>query len=128
MKIKEILKKLKNNILLSEILNDVKICVKEDLNMGNIVEVLNKKQEKYSTCPEGYPSEYYSKKNMTEEFLIKTDTEVTLLIVQKYLGINFEAPCDEELFIIYDENKEVLYDSSNKENNKRKVLEDIYKI
>lgn len=116
MKVKEILKKIRNNMMLSGIMDDVKKCVRENLNMGNIVEVLQKRKEKFYTCPAGFPHEYYSKDNMIEEFLVKTDKGVTLLIVQKFLGINFEAPCDEVLFIIYGENKEVLYDSSNKEN------------
>ncbi len=120
MKIKDILKKIKNSILLSEVWDDAKKCVIEDLNMGNVIEVLDKRQKKYFTCPEGFPSEYCSKCNIDDEFTVKTDTERTLIIIQKYLGLNFEAPCDKALFIIYDKNKELLYDSSNKAYNKRK--------
>ena len=120
MRTKGILKKFKNSIQLSEVWDDVKKCVIEDLNMGNVIEVLGKRQKKYYTCPKGLPSEYCSKCNIDDEFTVKTDTEKTLIIVQKYLGLNFEEPCDESLFIIYDENKELLYDSSNKACNKRK--------
>lgn len=80
--------------------------------MGNVIEVLGKRQKKYYTCPKGFPPEYCSKCNVDDEFTIKTDTEKTLIIVQKYLGLNFEDSCDE--------NKELLYDSSNKACNKRK--------
>ena len=127
MNIKDSLKKFKNSIMLSEIWDDAKKCVAEVLNMGNVVEVLGKSKRKYETCPENFPSEYCSNSNIDVEFAVKTDNGKSLIIVQKYLGLNFEAPCDDTLFIIYNENREVLYDSSKeKDNNKqnKKIITD----
>jgi len=120
MKVKVFLKNLKNRIRLLDIWTEVEKYVKDNLDMGNIVEVLEKEQEKYYTCPKGCPSEYCSRENITEKFVVKTDKEIKLILVQKYLGLNFEAPCDNSIFMIYDENNNLLYDSSNKENNKSK--------
>lgn len=117
MELKRLISIIYNRILLFEIWDSVKKCVKDDLNKGNIILVLNKHQKKFFTCPEKMPSEYFTEENIEQIFFVETDMGQNLKIVQKNLGIGFESECDEIIFIIFDENENVLYYSSSKENN-----------
>ena len=120
MNLKERFQNIKKKIQLSGIWDAAKRVIEEELNMGQIKDVLQKKEDKFYTCPKGFPSEYCSKGNIEETFLVETDTGAIIQIMQGYYGLNFEAPCDKSIFKILDANNKVLYESKEEDFQKKK--------
>ena len=115
MKIKVFFENIVNKIKISGIMDDAKDYIRDNLKMGSVVEVLDKSQDKFYTCPQGYPPEYCTKENIVETFIVRTITDDVLKIKQGFYGLNFEAPCDHSEFEIYNDQGELLYNSNKKE-------------
>lgn len=107
--LKQKIKNLINYIRINSIDTNRKEYILNNLNSGKIEEVLSVNRNKFYTCPKGYPSEYCTKENIEEEYIIRTTTGVIFRIVQIYKGLNFEAPCDDYEFSIFNKSNELIY-------------------
>lgn len=110
MNLKEAYEKMKVNLCIDKCIRDL---FSEHLKLGTIVRITSRKKEKYSTCSPNLPSEYYSKDNLVVEFGIENEKNEQFLIREEYIGLNFEAPCDEYFLKIYDSSKYVVADTSD---------------
>ena len=54
---------------MSEIWDDVKIYIRDELKSGEIIDILKVNKRKFYTCAPGYPAEYCSKENGLEIFI-----------------------------------------------------------
>ena len=75
MKIKVFFGNIVNKIKISGIMDEAKDYIRDNLKMGSVVEVLDKSQDKFYTCPQGYPPEYCTKENIVQTFIVKTITD-----------------------------------------------------
>ena len=130
--LKEFFHDLRQRYLISNIDDDVKKYIANELNAGVITEVLSKDMDYNYTCRSDLAivSEYASKKNVTYTYEVKTSKGEKFTIYQSYIGLNFEAPCDQYVANLYSSNNELLHmilkkreekkEKKGKENKKKK--------
>ena len=118
MKIKVFWGKLKNLWLLSGLWDEVRKYIKNDLDMGNPIEICEKYDYEYHYCPKDMPSDYYSETNYITNFVVKTDKGNILFVKQGSYGVVWDS-CKDRIFSIKNDNGEVLVKKSLYENRKK---------
>ena len=119
--LKEFFHDLRQRYLISNIDDDVKKYIANELNAGVITEVLSKDMDYNYTCRSDLAivSEYASKKNVTYTYEVITSKGEKFTIYQSYIGLNFEAPCDQYVANLYSSNNELLYKYDSKEERRK---------
>ena len=102
--IKNKIKNLETRASINKVWAEAQDYIKENLESGEIIEVIDSKREK---------NDYY----IVEEYCVKTSNEVIFYIKQANYGLNFEAPPDRIECHIYDQNKKILYKRVDDEKN-----------
>jgi len=103
--IKEIYQDLKLRMCVDK---DIRVFFSEQLNKGEMKRVISYNKNKYYSCAPDAPSEYCSKQNLVTEVEILTSNNETYVIKEEYLGLNFEAPCDDYALTIFDKDKNIV--------------------
>ena len=107
MKIKVFWENLKRAWNLSSVWCEVKKYIKDDLDMGEPIEIFDKKSSRRTYCPKGMPSDYYSQSDCIDTFVIKTDKGNTLYVEQGSYGIVWDS-CNDRIFSIKNDKGEEL--------------------
>ena len=107
MKIKVFWENIKRSWRLSILWDESKKFISQDLDMGNPIEIVDRKETSRTYCPSYMPSDYYSQSNCIDTFVIKTDKGNTLYVEQGSYGIIWDS-CDDRIFSIKNDKGEEL--------------------
>lgn len=108
-KLKNYLKEIKFSFQITEIWDEVKNYIRDELEAGEIIEILKTKS---SAC---YIDLYKDVDcipldPLDEEFVVKTSTGQIFVVEEHHQGFKTETDCDK--FSIYNEDRELLHTSS----------------
>ncbi len=114
--LKEFFHDLRQRYLISDIDDNIKKFISNELDDGVIEEVLSKESDSMYTCRSDLMvvSEYCSKKNITDTYEVISSKGNKYTIYQSYIGLNFEAPCDQYVAHLYDSEDNLLYTYDSK--------------
>ncbi len=103
------IKEIYNNFILQLKVNkDIRDYFSNYLNKGRIIELSSFEKKKFHTCFPNMPSDYYSIENIITQAEVLTDKNEKYKIIEEFLGVNFEAPCDKYNLKIYDSDDKLI--------------------
>ena len=108
MKIKVFWENIKRSWRLSNLWDESKKFISQDLDMGNPIDIVDRKETSRTYCPSYMPSDYYSQTDYKTNLVVKTDKENILHVEQFTYGVVWDNYKDKIVTIKNDKGEELL--------------------